>query len=284
MSCPVGTEKLDPLGICGVVIDDKVEVQSLVGEGAFGFVYRGVHRGFDAPVAIKCLKLAPHYDREAQDRLVAKLREEGRTMMRLSQRTSAIVQAHDLGDRVLLEDRERAHGPHADVVVVQEQARLPARGTGERHLSLRRIGAGRWPDSLTGDENREPGEGTPRDHVMESWRGIPVAFRAPGASAHENERASDQQDQAAGQQARVDLWRPVGLRGGADLLPVLKGGDARGSRGCEGGEEHGSREQGGELGFLHWAGSWHDGPTVTIETMPPIDPADASDLTPRTAT
>jgi len=97
MSCPVGTEKLDPLGICGVVIDDKVEVQSLVGEGAFGFVYRGVHRGFDAPVAIKCLKLAPHYDREAQDRLVAKLREEGRTMMRLSQRTSAIVQAHDIG-------------------------------------------------------------------------------------------------------------------------------------------------------------------------------------------
>jgi len=87
----------DPFGLCGAVIDGKYEVHSLVGEGGFGVVYRGVHQGFEAPVAIKCLKLPPHLDREAQDELLRQLREEGRLLMRLSQRTAAIVQAHDIG-------------------------------------------------------------------------------------------------------------------------------------------------------------------------------------------
>jgi serine/threonine-protein kinase len=89
--------KQDPFSLCGTTIDGKYRVLSVVGEGGFGVVYRGVHEGFNAPIAVKCLKLPPHFDREAQEELVQKLREEGRLMLRLSQRTPGIVQALDVG-------------------------------------------------------------------------------------------------------------------------------------------------------------------------------------------
>ncbi|MBL9028070.1 MAG: protein kinase [Myxococcales bacterium] len=90
----------DPFGLEGVVIDAKYRVEHVVGEGGFGVVYRGVHEGFDAPVAIKCLKLPPHFDAAAQDDLIRRLREEGRLLMKLSQRTTGIVQALDIGSFV----------------------------------------------------------------------------------------------------------------------------------------------------------------------------------------
>ena len=91
---------VDPFDLAGVVIDAKYRVEHVVGEGGFGVVYRGVHEGFDAPVAIKCLKLPPHFDVAAQDDLVRRLREEGRLLMKLSQRTPGIVQALDVGSFV----------------------------------------------------------------------------------------------------------------------------------------------------------------------------------------
>src|SRR6187402_871167 len=87
----------DPFGLCGTTIDGKYRVVSVVGEGGFGVVYKGVHEGFDAPVAIKCLKLPPHFDLAAQADLVRKLREEGRLLLTLSQRTPGILQALDVG-------------------------------------------------------------------------------------------------------------------------------------------------------------------------------------------
>lgn len=89
--------KPDPWGLCGTTIDGKYRVVAVVGEGGFGVVYRGVHEGFDAPIAVKCLKLPPHFDLAAQEELVKKLREEGRLLLRLSQRTPGIVQALDVG-------------------------------------------------------------------------------------------------------------------------------------------------------------------------------------------
>ena len=89
--------KPDPFKLCGTTIDGKYRVLSVVGEGGFGVVYRGLHEGFDVPIAVKCLKLPPHFDLEAQDELVEKLREEGRFLLRLSQRTPGIVQALDVG-------------------------------------------------------------------------------------------------------------------------------------------------------------------------------------------
>lgn len=87
----------DVFGLIGSVIDAKFRVDSVIGEGGFGVVYRGEHLGFDAPIAIKCLKLPPHFDLEDQERLVRGLREEGRLLLKLSQRTSGIVQALDVG-------------------------------------------------------------------------------------------------------------------------------------------------------------------------------------------
>jgi serine/threonine-protein kinase len=87
----------DPFDLCGVIVDGKYRVLSVVGQGGFGVVYKGVHEGFDAPVAIKCLKLPPHFDYAAQEALVRQLREEGRLLLRLSQRTPGILQALDVG-------------------------------------------------------------------------------------------------------------------------------------------------------------------------------------------
>ncbi len=87
----------DPFELCGTTVDGKYRVLSVVGQGGFGVVYKAVHAGFEAPVAIKCLKLPPHFDLAAQDALVRQLREEGRMLLRLSQRTPGILQALDVG-------------------------------------------------------------------------------------------------------------------------------------------------------------------------------------------
>jgi serine/threonine-protein kinase len=93
----MGDGDRDSFALCGTTIDGKYRVVEVVGEGGFGVVYKGVHEGFDAPVAIKCLKLPAHFDVKAQDALVRQLREEGRTLLRLSQRTPGILQALDVG-------------------------------------------------------------------------------------------------------------------------------------------------------------------------------------------
>ncbi|MFO0552850.1 MAG: serine/threonine-protein kinase [Polyangiaceae bacterium] len=87
----------DPYQLAGLVADGKYRFEHCVGEGGFGVVYRGTHIGFDVPIAIKCLKLPTLLDASAEAALLEKLREEGRLLMRLSQRTPGIVQALDVG-------------------------------------------------------------------------------------------------------------------------------------------------------------------------------------------
>ena len=47
----------DPFGWVGHVLDDKYRIDSVVGEGGFGVVYRAHHLGFEQTVAVKCLKM-----------------------------------------------------------------------------------------------------------------------------------------------------------------------------------------------------------------------------------
>ncbi len=51
------SERADPFGWVGSVIDGRYRVDEVVGEGGFGVVYAGRHLGFDEAIAIKCLKL-----------------------------------------------------------------------------------------------------------------------------------------------------------------------------------------------------------------------------------
>ncbi|XXX81096.1 adenylate/guanylate cyclase domain-containing protein [Sorangium sp. So ce134] len=87
----------DPFGWVGSIIDGQFAVEALAGEGAFGVVYRARHLGFDAPVAVKCLKIPTGLGPEQQDAFLAKFREEARLLHQLSRRTMGIVQALDIG-------------------------------------------------------------------------------------------------------------------------------------------------------------------------------------------
>lgn len=90
-------ESQDPFQLCGTTIEGKYRIASVIGDGGFGVVYRGVHQGFDEPVAIKCLKLPSKLDPKERESLLEQLRDEGRLLLRLSRATSGIVQALDIG-------------------------------------------------------------------------------------------------------------------------------------------------------------------------------------------
>jgi len=87
----------DPFALCGATIADKYRVESLIGAGGFGVVYRGEHKGFEEPIAIKCLKLPGELSEEDRPKFLARLQDEGRVLHRLSKQTSGIVQALDVG-------------------------------------------------------------------------------------------------------------------------------------------------------------------------------------------
>ncbi|AUX22147.1 protein kinase [Sorangium cellulosum] len=87
----------DPFGWVGSIIDGQFAVEALAGEGAFGVVYKARHLGFDAPVAVKCLKIPTGLSADQQEAFLAKFREEARLLHQLSRRTTGIVQALDIG-------------------------------------------------------------------------------------------------------------------------------------------------------------------------------------------
>src|SRR5271166_4385347 len=87
----------DPFQLCGTTIEGKYRVSSVVGDGGFGVVYRGIHVGFGEPIAVKCLKLPQALDARQREGFLEQLSEEGRLLHRLSKATPGIVQALDVG-------------------------------------------------------------------------------------------------------------------------------------------------------------------------------------------
>ncbi len=59
-------------------------VEELVAEGGFGIVYRAHHSGFDAKVALKCLKIPQHMRPDRRDRFKAQFIEEAQLLFKLS--------------------------------------------------------------------------------------------------------------------------------------------------------------------------------------------------------
>ncbi len=87
----------DPFGWVGHVLDGKYRIESVVGEGGFGVVYRATHMGFEQAVAVKCLKLKKGLDPEVHDEFLRKFIAEGRLLHQLSRATADVVQALDVG-------------------------------------------------------------------------------------------------------------------------------------------------------------------------------------------
>ena len=93
----------DPFDLSGVVIDGKYRVASVVGDGGFGVVYRGVHKGFGELIAIKCLKLPTELSESDRAELLEKLQEEGRllpTRYEIDQFLAAVDRLRDDGERL----------------------------------------------------------------------------------------------------------------------------------------------------------------------------------------
>ena len=87
----------DPLGLIGTKIEDKYEVESLVGEGGFAVVYRAKHLIFKRPVAIKAFRAMSDFGEEQREKLLQDFIQEGALLAELSERSAAIVQARDIG-------------------------------------------------------------------------------------------------------------------------------------------------------------------------------------------
>jgi class 3 adenylate cyclase/tetratricopeptide (TPR) repeat protein len=79
------------------MLDERVVIEELIGEGGFGLVYRARHTGFDEPVAVKCLKVPGYLDAAQRAAFLDDFRAEARLLHRLSRRSAGIVQALDVG-------------------------------------------------------------------------------------------------------------------------------------------------------------------------------------------
>src|SRR5262245_33048946 len=74
----------DVFGIVGTTQAGNFHVERVVAEGGFGVVYRALHGGFRAPVALKCLKIPEEMTKQQRTLFLEKFREEAELMFRLS--------------------------------------------------------------------------------------------------------------------------------------------------------------------------------------------------------
>lgn len=80
----------DYFGIVGST-QGPFHIQEVVAEGGFGVVYRAFHEAFQSDVAIKCLKIPIQMDDENQKEFLAKFKEEGALLFKLSASIPAVV-------------------------------------------------------------------------------------------------------------------------------------------------------------------------------------------------
>lgn len=81
----------DQFQIVGKTIAGNYEVKAVVAEGGFAVVYRALHKGFDAPVALKCLKLSSTLAKDRQEQFLAQFKSEAALLFQLSARIPTVV-------------------------------------------------------------------------------------------------------------------------------------------------------------------------------------------------
>jgi len=121
----------DPLDLVGTVVAEKYAVEAVVGEGGFAVVYRAEHTLWKRPVALKVFRALDDVRAEDRAKLLEDFVREGALLAELSEQSTAICQARDVGmlktargtdlpymvlewlegrslDAVLLDEKERA--------------------------------------------------------------------------------------------------------------------------------------------------------------------------------
>ena len=93
----------DYFGIVGTTQAGAYRVEAVVAEGGFGVVYRAYHDAFQAPVALKCLKIPMAMNSEHQAEFLVKFREEAALLFRLSASIPAVVRPLHV-DRLITPD------------------------------------------------------------------------------------------------------------------------------------------------------------------------------------
>ena len=87
----------DKLALVGTTIAEKYDVQAVADAGGTAIVYRAFHRILQRRVALKVFLTPQGIDDASRDALRARFVQEGRVLAELSERTSAVLQARDIG-------------------------------------------------------------------------------------------------------------------------------------------------------------------------------------------
>ncbi|MFO0739891.1 MAG: SUMF1/EgtB/PvdO family nonheme iron enzyme [Labilithrix sp.] len=127
----------DPLRLVGTTIAEKYLVEAVVGQGGFAIVYRAMHSLWKRPVAVKVFKALGEVAAKDRQKLLEDFIQEGALLADLSERSSAICQARDVGtlttaggEQVPYMVLEWLEGKPLDAVIEQERVQ----GLGLRSL------------------------------------------------------------------------------------------------------------------------------------------------------
>jgi formylglycine-generating enzyme required for sulfatase activity/serine/threonine protein kinase len=91
------TSASDPLGLVGTTIAGKYAIESIVGQGGFATVFRAQHVLWKRPVAVKVFTALGAVEESQRQQLLDDFIQEGALLADLSEKSTAIVQARDIG-------------------------------------------------------------------------------------------------------------------------------------------------------------------------------------------
>ncbi len=87
----------DALGLIGTTVAEKYAIEAVVGQGGFATVYRATHVLWKRTVAVKVFTALGEVAKEQRQRLLDDFIREGALLADLSERSTAICQARDVG-------------------------------------------------------------------------------------------------------------------------------------------------------------------------------------------